>query len=97
MPSSPFAGRLMARRADAQPWTRFVAGLEGFDRLGHKESDLGPNQQGDMMTVSRKFSPTAGGKTAGGRGWTRPAIQRLAAGSAEEGGTFQTDLGVNQS
>jgi hypothetical protein len=50
-----------------------------------------------MMTELRKAPRTAENQTAGGRVWTRPSLQRLAAGSAEEGGFTSTDLGVNQS
>ena len=47
-----------------------------------------------MMNGSRRASEVAN-ETAPHRVWTRPAIQRLVAGLAENGGTISTDVGVS--
>jgi hypothetical protein len=46
------------------------------------------------MNVSRRASDMAN-TTAPQRTWIRPAVQRLVAGHAENGGTISTDVGVS--
>jgi hypothetical protein len=50
-----------------------------------------------MMIDTRKARRTPGEETAAGRSWTRPSVQRLATGSAEQGSDFTTDLATSLS
>jgi hypothetical protein len=73
-----------------------VASLEAFDSDApsgyRRRSD---KVQGETMTVLREVSEIATETTATRREWIRPALQRIAAGSAELGSPTGTpDLGV---
>ncbi|HEY0044794.1 MAG TPA: hypothetical protein VGB62_09615 [Allosphingosinicella sp.] len=48
-----------------------------------------------MKNVSRRASELS--TMAPQRAWTRPAVLRMSAGSAENGGVTATDVGVSQS
>ena len=55
------------------------------------------NKTGDIMTSSRDDFEVVVNKGGERRAWVRPAVQRLAAGSAENGSRTSTDVGASLS
>ena len=58
-----------------------------------------PMHEGVVMTVAREEKPVSVPEAgvAEKLDWVRPEIKRMSAGSAEQGSTVVTDLGVNYS